>query len=464
MIAVYLKQKRSKRLEHGHPWILLHEIDRMDGATRPGDLVKVFDHSRRFIGTGMINTHAQVMIRMISFDHIDRMDEAFFRARFEQCLKFRQRFVPDAHVYRFVHGEADFLPGLIVDRFDDYFVVRLLSVGMEIRRKAIVQALVKLFHPAGIYEASDANERELEGLRPRSGVLYGQVPPGLELNHGEMAIRIDVRDPEQVDLFLRQRENLQLLAPLMKQACVVHAASQNGWFQEEPLAYAGESVPLSVAEGANVLDCYANYGYFALHALKYGARKVTCLDVSDERIEHAKQNMARNGFHERAAWVKQDGADFLRKQVQMNKEYIEQLHSKNSSKRTNGDKVFRLWDVVILNPPAFAKSQKELKHALRSYKDLNLHAMKLVVDGGFLITSCSSRHVGFDQFLNMLEAAAADAGKLLRMVNYRGAGEDYPHLIGVNIGNELKFAVFEVRSRKSAASVLQQRKKEEAYK
>ena len=457
-----LQRDRKKRLELGHPWVFAGEINRIDGEAAPGELVDVHTYQGKYLATGYWNPKSQITIRTVSYKPLEAMDQAFFRERFEQCAQHRNRFVK-GHDCRLVYGEADFLPGLIVDRFGEVLVVQVLTLGMDIHREAIIAALIEVFSPQGIYERSDVSVRLLEGLEERKGLLYGECPRIVDIVENGLHLEVDIVEGQKTGYFFDQRENRASIASLM-----------TGWgirsgikLEERSLDEipGGERVPVNANgkvvtfpywDGATVLECFAHTGSFTLHACQYGAKKVTCLDVSAHAIETAERNVARNGFTDRVEFVVADAFEYLRGQVKGIEERMER--GKLSSGKTAGkakpdtskpmtSDAGRKWDVVILDPPAFAKSKSAIEGAVRGYKDINLHGLKLVNEGGYLVTASCSYHMSPELFMETIQAAAVDAGKILRLIEWRAAGKDHPQIVGVNEGHYLKFGIFEVRSR-----------------
>ncbi|WP_276355999.1 class I SAM-dependent rRNA methyltransferase [Cohnella caldifontis] len=456
-----LTRTRRPRLEQGHPWVYANEIERWEGEPEPGGLAQLVDAKGKFLAVGYVNPFSQIAVRVVSYTPLEAMDAAFFRSRFERCAAFRSRFVGDAVSCRLVYGEADFLPGLIVDRFSDVLVVQVLTLGMEKTRDVWLPALIEVFRPAGVYERSDVGVRTLEGLEERKGVLYGECPRYVEIEENGLSLEVDIEGGQKTGYFHDQRENRASIAPLMK-----GWGARSGIRLEEretergretvPVNPNGKVVTFPYWDGATVLECFAHTGSFTLHACRYGAKKVTCLDVSAHAIETARRNVERNGFSDRVEFVVQDAFEYLRSQVAGREERAARAGGKEAAGAQGKGKVDtskpltsegRTWDVIILDPPAFAKTKKAVAGACRGYKDINLHAMKLLNEGGYLVTASCSFHVRPDLFLETIQEAARDAGKTLRLIEWRGAGRDHPRLAGVEEGHYLKFGVFEVRSR-----------------
>ncbi|OUM95985.1 MAG: SAM-dependent methyltransferase [Thermobacillus sp. ZCTH02-B1] len=471
---VYLSAGRRKRLEAGHPWIFANEIERMEGEAEPGDLVAVRDHRGRLLATGYWNPHSQIAVRAVSFGPLEKMDRAFFAARFEACRRHRERFVENPRDCRLVYGEADFLPGLIVDRFGGVLVVQILTLGMDVRRREIVEALVDVFRPEAIYERSDVPVRKLEGLEERTGPLYGKCPDTVVIVENGIELEVDIRTGQKTGHFYDQRENRAAIAPLMtgwgarsgiryeeRDAAEVPddyfalrgiARPEAGARIRVPVNANGRVVTYPYWDGATVLECFAHTGSFTLHACRYGAKKVTCLDVSEHAIATARRNVGRNGFLDRVEFVVADAFDYLRERAKALEERMRRARAVQEGKKIDTSVPLgeaRTWDVVILDPPAFAKSRGAVENALRGYKDINLHAMKLVNEGGYLVTASCSYHVSPELFLEAILDAAKDAGKVLRLVEWRTQAKDHPRILGVQEGQYLKFGIFEVRSRAS---------------
>ncbi|WP_168119308.1 class I SAM-dependent rRNA methyltransferase [Paenibacillus sp. HB172176] len=448
--SVILQKSRKKRIEEGHPWVYSSEIDRLEGEAEPGDLVRVLTHLGKYVATGYWNPQSQITVRVVSYTELTEMDKAFFIQRLQECKAYRERFVPD-HDCRLVYGEADFLPGLIVDRFKDVLVVQLLTLGMEKAKQALLEALIEVFEPGGIYERSDVSVRKLEGLEERAGLLHGECPSIVEIEENGLKLEVDIVNGQKTGYFFDQRENRAAIAPLMT-GWGGRSGIKLGLLQDEPEAGLvpvnsnGKRVSFPYWDGATVLECFAHTGSFTLNACKHGAKKVTCLDVSQHAIDTARSNVERNGFSDRVEFIVADAFDYLRSQVNGLQER-KQRSEGGALTAKKLEREGRTWDVVILDPPAFAKTKNAVAGARRGYKDINLQGLKLVNEGGYLVTASCSYHMLPDLFLEAVHEAAKDAGKLLRLVEWRAAGKDHPQRLGVSEGHYLKFAIFEVRSK-----------------
>lgn len=390
MAKATLKPRQEQRIRAGHLWIYRGNVAKVEGNPAPGDIVDVVTSRGEFLGRGYFNPQSQIVIRLLT-----RADEAidydWFLARIRQARDWRARVMPGTTSYRLVFSEGDLLPGLIVDRYEDVLVVQLLTLGMDVRREMIVRALAEVEGPEAIYERSDVPSRRYEGLEPREGLLWGKLPPQpMVIRENGLVFEIDVTGGQKTGYFLDQKENRRTLAPL---------------------------VP-----GARVVDLFCHNGAFAVHALHYGAREVVGVDSSAQALELARRNAERNGYGDAARFVEANAFDFLREM----------------------DRAEERYDVVILDPPAFAKSKNHFEAARRGYKEVNLRGIRILNPGGFLITCSCSHHMPKDEFYRLVLEAACDAGRQLRLVEERGQAKDHPVLAGVPETEYLKCLVFQV--------------------
>jgi 23S rRNA (cytosine1962-C5)-methyltransferase len=402
-----LQRKRRKRLEQGHPWVFQSEVSHIEGNVRPGEIVEIVNHQGVFLAKGYVNPNSQIIARVLTYDREEPIDTDFFIRRIERAWEHRLRFIPNVTSCRAVYGEADFLPGLIVDKYESVLVVQILSYGMEVLKPFILDALIAVFRPSGIYLRNDVPVRKLEGLELETGVWYGEVPREIQITENGLAFIVDVYEGQKTGYFFDQRENRAALEPYIK-----------GWGHRK-----ADAGPFS--DGAEVLECFCHTGSFTVHALHYGAKHVTAVDVSELAIEVARRNVELNGYEGRVDFHVANAFDFLREKEAEGKKY----------------------DVVILDPPAFAKTKRALEGACRGYKEINLRGMKLVRDGGYLVTASCSAHMVPELFRETILDAAHDAHKILRLVHWSGAGKDHPEIAGVDEGHYLKFAIYEVNSR-----------------
>lgn len=429
MARIHLHQHRKKRLEAGHPWIYQSEVAQIEGEVIPGEIVEIVNHKGHFLAKGYINPASQILVRILSYDPDEKIDYAFFLRKIREASEFRTRFVDNPRACRVLYGEADFLPGLIVDRYEDVLVAQVLSLGMEMRLDWIRDALVEVYQPQGIYLRNDVPVREREGLDQGTGVLYGECPREVTIEENGLKYIVDIIEGQKTGFFYDQRENRASIQPLMKGWGEKHGITLQQVESEQklvPVDKRGKVIKNPFWDGAEVLECFTHTGSFTMNACKFGAKKVTALDISEHAIETAKRNITLNGYLHRVDFVVANAFDYLRQQVEAE----------------------RSWDVVILDPPAFAKSRSAVKGAVRGYKDINLNGMKLVRPGGYLVTASCSYHMSPELFLDTIQEAAMDAKKILRLIEWRGAGKDHPQISGADEGHYLKFAIFEVRNRR----------------
>jgi len=387
--VVHLARGRSRRIQAGHPWVFRTEVESVHGHADPGDIVDVVDHRGKFLGRGYINPASQILVRLLT-THEETVDAAFIQRRLRTAWEYRRRLLPDVEACRVVFGEADFVPGLIVDKFGPVLVVQTLALGIDKWRDEIVGMLQELLSPDGIYERNDARVRELEGLPLRTGVLQGHVPDRITVAENGLQVHVDVVGGQKTGYFLDQRENRAAIRPLCR--------------------------------GARVLDAFCHTGGFALNACAGDARSVLALDISAEALAVVGENAALNGMADRITTRAGNAFDALREMQQAREQF----------------------DVVVLDPPAFAKNKAALEGAARGYKEINLRALKLLAPGGFLVTCSCSYHMDPALFKAVVEDAAVDARRRLRLLAQRAQGVDHPILIGYDESHYLKCLIYEV--------------------
>ncbi|MEB3223854.1 MAG: class I SAM-dependent rRNA methyltransferase [Candidatus Sericytochromatia bacterium] len=393
---VTLRKGREERVRLGHPWVFAGEVYQLPPAEADGLPVAVEDARGRLMGVGLANTRSNILVRLLSRQR-EPLDRAFFERRIEEAIALRTRFGrlspgPDA-AWRVIHGEADGLPGLIVDRYGAWLVVQALSLGMAQRLPMIVELLQAALKPRGIYERSDVPVRTLEGLVPTSGVLAGEAPPeDLVIEEHGMRLRVDLVGGQKTGFFLDQRLN---------RAHVRHLSSGLG----------------------RVLNTFCYSGGFSVAAALGGAERVVSVDISADAIALAEQNAALNEVSGRCEFHTANAFDALR-------EY---------------ERAGERFDMVILDPPAFTKNKDSIPGAVRGYKEINLRAMRLLEPGGLLVTSSCSHHISPALFSSIVADAAADTRKRLRQIALRGPSPDHPVLPVAPETDYLKYLVAEVR-------------------
>ena len=387
MVKVYLKKTRDSRVRSGHPWVFRSDIERTEGSFTPGDVCEVRSCSGTFLGRAFFNPNSMITLRMLT-QHDEAIDGEFFFRRVLDAWNFRKQFC-DPDSCRLIYAESDFLPALIVDKFSDILVMQCLSLGMEQWKDKVVQALVDIVRPRGIYERNDVLVRRLEGMEQTTGLLYGEVPDRVLMHENGIAFQVDVKNGQKTGFFLDQKENRKAIQPL--------------------------------CEGARVLDCFTHNGSFALHAAKAGARSVLGVDISEDALQVARENAQINGL-DNVSFEAHNCFDHLRELTESREQF----------------------DVVILDPPAFTKTRSAVASALRGYKEINLRGLKLTRPGGFLVTCSCSQHVGRDLFIDMINQAARDSRKRIRMVEFRTQGHDHPTLPASPETEYLKCAILQV--------------------
>ena len=385
MYELILKKGEERRILSGEPWVFANEVAKINGEGKQGEVCKVFASDGRFVCLGYINHLSKIIVRVLSYTE-EEINEQFFFNRIKKANDYRLK-LGYSDNYRVVFGEADLLPALIVDKFGDYLSCQFLALGMEKRKQIIVDILVKIFAPKGIYERSDVSVRKKEGLQEVKGVLYGNVPEKVLIKENGIDILVDIIEGQKTGYFLDQKENRDNLKHYVKDA--------------------------------KVLDCFCNLGGFSLCAAKHGAKSVISADVSQKALNFLMESAKLNGFENIITPVQADVFELLRKYRKENAEF----------------------DVIVLDPPAFTKSKDTVKEGLRGYKDINIQALKLLKSGGFLITCSCSQHVSVKQFTEMLAQSAHEAGKRVKLVELRTQGQDHASLIGFDESIYLKVAV-----------------------
>ena len=387
--TIQLKPGKEKRVYTLHPWIFKSDIDKELNGCQPGDTVNIISSRGKFLAKGYYNPNSQIALRIMTYQEEEPVDRDMIFRRIHEAVEYRRTFA-DLKSCRLVFAESDRLPALIVDAFDDVLVLQCLALGMERFKKDIVDALVHEMHPRGIWERNDVPVRRLEGLELCTGLLYGEVPDRVQMTENGVKFWVDVKEGQKTGFFLDQKENRAAIAPFVK--------------------------------GQKVLDCFTHTGSFALHAGHYGAAEVTGVDISEYACQYASENAALNHLEDRVHFVAANAFDLLSEQSRKGEHY----------------------DVIILDPPAFTKSRNAVDSALRGYKEINLRAMKMIRNGGYLITCSCSQHVLPEMFRTMVLDAAKDAKVLLRQVEFRTQGKDHPILPYARETEYLKCGIYQI--------------------
>jgi 23S rRNA (cytosine1962-C5)-methyltransferase len=368
---VILKKGREKPLLRGHPWVFSGAVAKIEGEVAPGDVGEVYSMDGQFLGIGHLNSHSQIILRLLTRKKEDLKID-FFRERLSKAAYLRETWLKEkTNAYRMVNGEGDFLPGLIVDRYGRTFVVQCLTAGMERLKGLLTDLLVNGFLPQSIYDRSDAATRKEEGLSEASGLLYGkEVPDRIEIEEYGCRFRVDVKRGQKTGFYLDQRENRFALKEL--------------------------------SQGKKILDCFSYTGAFSVHTGLGGAEEMTLIDSSGEALAMAEEQFDINHLGKiRRRLIHGDAFETMRG---LEDEY----------------------DIVILDPPPFAKKKSHLQSASRGYKDLNLQAFRLLRREGLLFTFSCSHHMSWDLFQKIVFSAAVDAGRRVQLLDRRGHPVDHP--------------------------------------
>ena len=411
---VFLKSKEEKEIQQGYPWAFDNEISHIkhrkdeksewkneelaDCSLADGSVVEVYTKAGGFLGTGVLNRKSKITIRLISSDHADQVMENpadFYEKKIQKAYDLRQAYYSDQDSYRLIFGEADFIPGFICERFCDeknrvFLVVQFLSLSCEIFREEILGALKKVCKPDGIYERSDIAVRDKEGLPQTAGWLGKEFESQITIVENGIKLGVDIANGQKTGYFLDQKFNRQAAARFCK--------------------------------GKRVLDTFTHTGAFGLNAVKAGAKDVISVDISPEAVEMVKHNITLNGAENSMKALCADVFDLLKKY------------------EADGEK----FDVIILDPPAFTKSAKMIQKAYGGYKEINLRALRLLNEGGILVTCSCSYFMESHMFCDMLMHAAMDSHKRLQILEKRGAGPDHPVLLGYPKSEYLKCIICKV--------------------
>ncbi len=370
MKKITLGKGKEKPLVHRHPWIFSGAIAAKDEGIEDGQIVSVFDWRGSMLGYGYYNSRSQIIVRMLSFGS-ERIDTDFYRKRLILALdkRLNNPLLRKTNAFRLVFSEGDFLPGLIIDKYDAHLVVQVLTMGIERIRDSLLEMMIDIFSPQSIFERSDHHGRLIEGMEERSGQLFGITPDNIIINEDGILLHVDVRHGQKTGLFLDQRENRELVREL--------------------------------APDRNVLDLFCYSGGFSMAALKGGAKNVISVDASENALDMVKRNARLNDSPQACSCVRADIFDYLRR---------EEINS----------------DLIIIDPPALAKSRSGISNACRGYKDLNLQAIKKAPPGALILSCSCSRFISLDLFQKVLFSAASDAVRNVSIIRKACHPADHP--------------------------------------
>lgn len=389
-----LKKGEGRTIKAGGAWIFDNEIDSIAGSFENGDIVLVRDFDGYPMGKGFINQNSKIRIRMMTRRADAVIDTDFLRMRLQAAWDYRKSTV-DISSCRLVFGEADFLPGMTIDKYEDVLVVESLALGIDRMKEIIVELLKEILAEDGIrirgvFERSDAKERLKEGMQRVKGFIGEPFDTTVQITENGVKYMVDVKDGQKTGFFLDQKYNRLAIQRL--------------------------------AKGKRVLDCFTHMGTFALNAGLAGAAEVTGLDISEYAVEQAAANAVLNGLQDRVHFRAADVFDELPRLAEAGEKY----------------------DLVILDPPAFTKSRATIKNAMKGYREINIRGMKLVKDGGYLATCSCSHFMDYENFTKVIRQAAQSAHKRLRQVEYRTQAADHPILWAADESYYLKFYIFQV--------------------
>jgi len=384
---VYIRKNHDRRLKSGHLWIFSNEIQALP-KLKPGTVVEVFNSKEESLGFGFYNPNSLISVRLLNY--LNEPDKKFFVDRFQDALSYRHLLFPEENAYRLVYGESDFLPGLIIDKYEDYFVLQILSAGMEAIKSIMTEALLEVFPKTkGIIQKNNSFHRELEGLKTEDEILFGDVPENIIIYENGVKISVSVQTGQKTGYFFDQRINRLEVRKF--------------------------------AKGKSVLDCFSNLSGFALNAAIGSAVSVTTVDSSRNAIDNSEINFKLNNIVNYEL-ICDDAFDFLKKSITEN----------------------RKWDLIILDPPAFTKSKKNVDSAIKGYSRLNSLGMQSLNEDGLLATSSCSQHIPEEWFFELISREASKLGKQLKVI-YRGSqSPDHPVLASMPETKYLKFFIFKI--------------------
>ncbi len=392
MKSITLNKNISRRVEAGHPWIFANEVNtgkEKDTNAKPGEIVDVYTFDKNFIGRGYYNPQSQISVRLLTRDKNEKIDDAFFYKRIKNAWAYRQQ-IGYSENCRLIFGEADEMPQLIIDKFNNYFVIQTLALGIDVWKPSIVKALNELFTPQGIYERNDVPVRELEGMEQQKGFLSEPFDTNIVINENGFKMHVDIEAGQKTGYFLDQQDNRRAIQHIVKDA--------------------------------DVLGAFCYTGSFEIAAAHYGAKSVLGLDISQNAIDMCNKNAALNGLENICKFECVNAFDLLKTLT----------------------KEERRWDVVMLDPPSFTKSRSSIDKAVGGYKEINLRGMKLVKPGGFLVTSSCTNLVQPELFLDIIQMAAKDAKRKIRQVVFNAQSADHPIIRGQENTHYLKFLIVQV--------------------
>jgi 23S rRNA (cytosine1962-C5)-methyltransferase len=388
LTAAVLKKGEGSRLLSGHRWVFSNEIESLSGPAADGDIVEVSDKGESSLGYGFFNKHSLIAVRLFHPDFTGDL-AAYFKKRIDTAYSLRKLFYPGRNSFRLVYSDSDYLSGLIIDKYNDSYVLQVYSTGMQKNIELVIEILKDGYNAKNIFSRSDSYFRSLEGLPGENEIYFGTIGEEI-IDDGSIKYRIDLANSQKTGFFFDQCDNREFIEKLVNDK--------------------------------SVLDAFCYNGGFGLHSAATGASSVTFVDSSEAAIESVKENIKLNCIKTRCETVSDDVFDYLVECVAKNIKY----------------------DVVMVDPPAFAKVKKNLRQGIKGYVRLNHLALDVINAGGFLVSSSCSHHLANEEFIFAINKAAAKAGKQIQLVHFNGASHDHPNLPAMSETSYLKFAVFRV--------------------
>lgn len=388
MHAIFLKKNEDKRIRKGHLWVFSNEIAKTEGNIEMGSVADLYDHKKEYLGTGFYNKNSLIALRLLSPSYKDNLEE-YIKEAILNASELRKSLYPNRNSYRLVFSESDFLPGLIIDKYNNTYVLQVYCFGMYINIEHVINVLKNDLSAENIFTRNDFYFRKLEGLPEEDNIYLGEI--GTEtIDDGKIKYKIDFASSQKTGFYFDQCDNREFIEKISKDK--------------------------------TVLDAFCNSGGFGMHAAHAGAGFVTFVDSSENEISNAEKNYVLNELTSETDFIVMDIFDYFTKSIDAGRKF----------------------DVVMVDPPAFAKSRKSIPTALKGYAKLNKMAATSVGIGGYLVTSSCSHHISKDDFMEAVVSGAAKAGKMLQQVHYNGASLDHPSLPSMDETTYLKFAVFKV--------------------
>ena len=388
MAKIFLKKNEDKRIKHGHLWVFSNEIAKIEGEIENGDIAELFDSKGSRLGAGFYNKNSLIALRILNQIFNGDFHE-YSKRMILNALNLRKEFYPNRNSYRLIFSESDFMPGLIVDKYNDTYVLQVYSYGMLKNIDTVVKILTNELNAKNIFTRNEPYFRKLEGLPEEDNVYLGEISGEL-IDDGKIKYEIDFSKSQKTGFYFDQSDNREFTQRIVK--------------------------------GKSVLDAFCNSGGFGMHASYAGAESITFVDSSNTEIENAKSNFKLNSLSANAEFIESDVFDYFEKCINQSRKF----------------------DVVIIDPPAFAKSRKSIPTALKGYIKLNKMALSIVNQNGFLVTSSCSHHIKQKDFIDAVNSAASKSNRQIQLIHFNSASLDHPQISAMEETLYLKFAVFKV--------------------